>query len=195
MVQTRWYFVLMSRVTPQGAGWSQNKRLPARGGFPHFRNAPLQGCWVLTGMSWVLEITPNPHRVSIQEPKLITRTVKNKNTRFWYIIVVIKNSNIGYYIELWFSKKNEKMIMSTWNHRFFAGSFTKPINFFEVFEIPGTNSSLILIFSNTQWFFGSETFSKYLELTVLYSVFFEIPGTGGYYKKKIPAPPHWCLRI
>jgi hypothetical protein len=53
---------------------------------------------------------------------------------------------------------------------------------------PGTNGSLILIFSNTQWFFGSEIFSKCLELTVLYSGVFKIPGTGGYYKNKIPAP-------
>jgi hypothetical protein len=64
--------------------------------------------------------------------------------------------------------------------------------FFEVSEIPNTDNSLNLIFSNTQnvWFFDSDTFQILGADGSLILIFFKY---NGYYKNQVPALTRCCV--
>ncbi len=137
-----------------------------------------------TRIRWVLETARNPHRVSGWVSKLMIVMIKQSNTWFWYITMVIKknqNTHLLYIIRVlnfWkFSNNHLKTIRSlpvlSWN----LGVLWK------LSEIPRTGGSLNLIFfkyqdpvmlwfwnfSNTrnQWFFGCQFFSNTQEWRVL----------------------------
>jgi hypothetical protein len=100
-----------------------------------------------------LEIAPNPHWVSSWVSKLITMVIKktSSNTWFWYIIVIIKKIKyqvITYNHGSQMFWKTPNIHLKSWG--FLCQFFHEAQQFFEVFEIPGTNDYLNLIFSNTQ---------------------------------------------